>query len=75
MCILISWMITVDKHNSTYFKTKMKPVDVKSSTYTNFDAQINDKDSKFKDSDHVEISEYKNVLQRATLHTGLKKFL
>ena len=53
----------------------MKPVDVKSSTYTNFDAQINDKDSKFKDSDHVEISEYKNVLQRATLHTGLKKFL
>ena len=53
----------------------MKPVDVKSSTYTDSDAQINDKDSKFKDSDHVEISEYKNVLQRATLHIGLKKFL
>ena len=37
----------------------MKPIDVKDNTYINTDEEINDKDPKFKVSDHVRISEYK----------------
>ena len=36
----------------------MKPIDVKSSTYTN--VENNDKDSKFKFGDHVKILKYKD---------------
>ena len=32
---------------------KMKPVDVKDNTYIVFQKKVNDKDPKFKDSDHV----------------------
>ena len=47
----------VDKYNITYHSTiKMKPAHVKSSTYIVFDVEISDKNSKFKDSDHVRIS-------------------
>ena len=37
---------------------KIKPVDVKSSTYIDFNVENNDKDRKFKNSDHVRISIY-----------------
>ena len=40
---------------------KMKPVDVKSSTYIDSSKQINDKDLKFKIGDIVRISKYKNI--------------
>ena len=37
----------VNKHNNTYHSTiKMKPVDVKSSTYINYSKEINDKKSR-----------------------------
>ena len=38
----------------------MKPIDVKDNTYINID-QVTDKDSKFKVSNHVRISKYKNI--------------
>ena len=44
---------------------KIKPVDVKSSTYIDSGKEINDKDPKFKIRDIVIISEYKNILQTA----------
>ena len=50
----------------------MKPIDVKSSTYINFDVENNDKDPKLKVSDHIRIWK---LLQMATLQTGQKKFL
>ena len=34
----------------------MNPVDVKDTTYINFGKEVNDKDPKFKVSDHVRIS-------------------
>ena len=38
-----------NKYNKTYHSTiKMKPVDVKSSTYIDSSEEINDKDSKYK---------------------------
>ena len=44
----------VSEYNNTYHRTiKMKPVDVKDNTYIAFQKKVNDKDPKFKDSDHV----------------------
>ena len=52
----------VNKYNNTYHRTiKMKPVDVKTSTYINSSKQINNKDSKLKIDDIVRISKYKNI--------------
>ena len=56
--------ILVDKHNkysNTYHRTiKMKPVDVKPSTYFNSSKEINDEDLKFKFGDIIRRSKYKN---------------
>ena len=52
----------VDEYNNTYHRAiKIKPVDVKDNTYTDFKKEINDKDPKFKIGDHVRISKYKNI--------------
>ena len=47
----------VNKNNNTYHSTiKMKPVNVKSSTYIDSSKEINDKNPKFKIADIVTIS-------------------
>ena len=52
----------VKKYNNTYHNTiKMKPVNVKISTYIDFGIENNEKDPKFKVGDHVRISKYKNI--------------
>ena len=52
----------VNKYNNTYQSTiKMILVDVRSSTYIDFDKKNNQKDPKFKFGDHVRTSEYKNI--------------
>ena len=56
---------TVDEYNNTYHrKIKMKPVDVKDNTYINFGKDVNDKYPKFKVSDHIRISKYKNIFTK-----------
>ena len=45
----------------SYSTIKMKPIDVKSSTYIDFGIGNNDKDPKFKVGYHVRITKYKNV--------------
>ena len=55
----------VNKYNNTYHSTiKMKPVDVKSSTYIDSSKEINNKDPKFKIGDIVRISKYKNIFAK-----------
>ena len=55
----------VGEYNNTYHRTiKMKPVDVKDNTYTDFKKEVNDKDPKFKVGDHVRISKYKNIFPK-----------
>ena len=47
----------VSKCNNTYHKTiKMKPLDVRSSTYIDFDKRNNKEDPEYKVGDHVRIS-------------------
>ena len=55
----------VNKHNNTYHSTiKMKPVDLKSSTYISFSKDVNHKDPKFIFGDIVRISKYKNIFTK-----------
>ena len=50
----------IKKYNHAYNRTiKMKPVDVKSKTYINFDQENDYKDPKFKVGDYVKTSKYK----------------
>ena len=55
----------VDKYNNTYHKTiKMKPKDIKSDLFAEYNEKSNEKDSKFKAGDHVRISKYKNIFAK-----------
>ena len=64
----------VGEYSNTYHRTtKMKPVDVKDNTYTDFKKEVNDKDPKFKE--FKEFLNTKIVLLKDTHPAGLKKIL
>ena len=42
----------------------MKPIDVKSDSFAEYNEESNEKDPKFKVGDHVRISKYKNVFAK-----------
>ena len=55
----------VNKYNNTYHRTiKMKAVDVKSSTYIDFNKEYNKKGPKFIVGDHARISKHKNIFAK-----------
>ena len=62
---------TVNKYNSTYHRTiKMKPVNVKSSIYADFNKESNKEGHKFKVHDNVRISKYKNIFAKDYVPNG-----
>ena len=66
----------IKKYNNTYQRTsKMKPVDVKPSTYIEFDKENNKEGPKFKVGDNVRMPKINIFLQKAMFQIGLKKFL
>ena len=55
----------VNKYNNTYHSTiKIKLIDLKSNTYIDSNKEINDQHCKFKVSDTVRISKYKNIFAK-----------
>ena len=55
----------VNKCNNTVHRTiKMKPIDVTSDPYAEYNQNSNKKDPKFKVADHVRISKYKNIFAK-----------
>ena len=59
------WDDIVNKYNNVYNSTiKVKPVDVKSSTYIDSSNKINVEDPKFKIGDIVRIWKYKNIFAK-----------
>ena len=55
----------VGEYNNTYYKTiKMKPIDVKSNCFAEYNGESNERDPKFKVGDHVRISKYKNIFAK-----------
>ena len=52
----------VKKRNNTVHRTiKMKPVDVTSNSYAEYNEDSNEKDPKLKVGDHVRITKYRNI--------------
>ena len=65
----------VNKYNNTVHRTiKIKPVDIKSDSYAEYNENSNKKDPKFKVGDHVRISNTKIFLLMDTLQID-QKFL
>ena len=55
----------VDKYNNKFHRTiKMKPTDVTSDSYSEYNENSNKKDSKFKVGDRVRISKYKSIFSK-----------
>ena len=66
----------VNKYNNTHHRTiKIKHVNVERSIYIDFNKENDKENPKFKVSDNVRISKYKNIFANFTLKIGLKKFL
>ena len=64
----------VSKYKNRYQSTiKMKSVDVKSSTFIDFDKENNKKDTRFKVSDHEEYQTIKMFFEK--IRIGVKKCL
>ena len=55
----------VNKYNNTVHRSiKMKPIDVTSDSYAEYNEDFNKKDPKFKVGDNVRISKYKNIFAK-----------
>ena len=65
----------VNKYNNKYHSTiKMKPVDVKSSTYIDFNKEYNKEYPKFELGDHVRIFKYKNIFAKGYVPNWREEF-
>ena len=63
-----------DKYNNTVHRTiKMKPIDVTSDSYPEYNEDSNVNKPKFKVGDHVRISEYKNVFAKGYTQNWLEE--
>ena len=70
------WDDIINKYNNTNNSTiKIRPVDVKSSTYINFNKENFKEDPKFKVVYHVWISKYKNIFAKTFVLNWSKEFL
>ena len=55
----------VNKYNNTVHRSiKMKPIDVTSDSYAEYNEGSNEKDPQFKVGDHVRISKCKNIFAK-----------
>ena len=55
----------MNKYNNTVHRTiKMKPIDVTSDSYAEYNEDFNKQDPKFKVGDHIRISKYKNIFAK-----------
>ena len=58
-------MILSKKYNNTVHRTiKLKPIDVTSDSYAEYNEDSNKKDPKFNVGDHVRISKYKSIFAK-----------
>ena len=65
----------VNKYSNTIHRTiKMKPIDVTSDSYAEYNEDFNKKDPKFKVGDHVRISQYKNIFAKGYASNWSEEF-
>ena len=66
----------VNKYNNTVHRTiKMKPIDVTSDSYAEYNEDFNEKDPKFKAGDCVRIPKYKNIFAKGYTQNWSEEFL
>ena len=66
----------VNKYNNTVHRSiEMKPIDVTSDSYAEYNENFNEKDPKFEIGNCVRISNTKPFLLKDIIKIGLKKFL
>ena len=66
----------VNKYSNAVHRTiKMKPIDVTTDSYAEYNKDSKGKDRKFKVGDHLRISNIKTFLLKDILQIGQKKFL
>ena len=66
----------VDKYNNTVHRTiKLKPIDITSDSYAEYNKDSNEKDPKFKVGNHVRISKYKNIFAKGYTQNWSKVFV
>ena len=66
----------VNKYNNTVHRTiKMKPIDVTSDSYAEYNEDSNEKDPKFKVGDRVRISKYKNIFAKGYTQNWSEVFI
>ena len=66
----------VNKYNNSVHRTiKMKPTDVTSDSYAEYNEDSNEKDPKFKVGDHVRISKYKNIFAKGYTQNWSEVFI
>ena len=70
----MKYLINTIKHIKLK-QIKMKPIDVKTNAYTDIDDESNDKDPKFKISDHVRISTFKHIFSKGYTPNSLEVFV
>ena len=64
-----------NKYNNTvHRKMKMKPVDVTSDSYAEYNEDFNEKDPKFKVGDYVRISKYKIIFAKGYTQNWSEEF-
>ena len=64
----------VDNYNNAVHRTiKMKPINVTSDSYAEYNEDFNKKDPKFKVGDHVRISKYKNIFAKGYTQNWLEE--
>ena len=66
----------VNKYNNTVHRSiKIKPIDVTSDSYAEYNEDSDEKDPKFKVVDHVTISKNKNIFAKGYTHNGSEEVL
>ena len=66
----------VDNYNNAVHRTiKMKPINVTSDSYAEYNEDSNEKDPKFKVGDHVRISKYKNIFAKGYTQNWSEVFI
>ena len=63
----VDGIVSSNRYSNTYHsKTKMKPVDVKSSTYIDFNKENDKRDPKYEVRDHIRISKHKSIFAKGS---------
>ena len=66
----------VDKYSNMYHNIiKMKPINVKSNSYTEYNVDSNNKDPKLNKGDHVKVLKYKNIFAKGYDPIHQRRFL